>query len=30
MTFIRKIGRGSNVYYEEVENVWVNEKTVQS
>jgi hypothetical protein len=29
MTFIRKIKRGSNVYYQEVENVWVNGKTVQ-
>jgi hypothetical protein len=29
MTFIRKIKRGNNVYYQEVENVWVNGKTVQ-
>ena len=24
MTFTRKIKMGSNVYYQEVENVWVN------
>ncbi|EQD59745.1 hypothetical protein B1B_08069, partial [mine drainage metagenome] len=29
MTFIRKIKRGDKIYYQEVENKWVNGKTVQ-
>ena len=29
MTFIRKIKKGDKVYYQEVENKWINGKTVQ-
>lgn len=29
MTFIRKIKRGNSVYYQEVENIWKDGKTVQ-
>ena len=29
MTFIRKIKKGDKIYYQEVENKWVNGKTVQ-
>ena len=29
MTFIRKIKKGDKIYYQEVENRWINGKTVQ-
>ena len=29
MTFIRKIKKGDKVYYQEVENKWINGRTVQ-
>ena len=29
MTFIRKIKKGDKIYYQEVENKWINGKTVQ-